>query len=91
MKKMGDGSSDEQIDLLEAPREGIYNWAKDSEFKEHMTVLEKMMEEMAGKDTTEYGKRTTGERCMYEIQRAESRKERSNTEVHGLDNGDTGV
>lgn len=40
--------------------------------------MNKMMEEMAGKDKSEFGKREPGERGMYELQRLENAKERLN-------------
>jgi hypothetical protein len=37
--------------------------------------LQQMMEEMANAPKEEYGKRTPGERCMYEIQRRDSSRD----------------
>lgn len=44
------------------------NWS-DEQWK-----LYEMMEEMANAPKEEYGKRTPGERCMYEIQREETHR-----------------
>lgn len=45
--------------------------------KLELAELEKMMEEMAGTDRSEYGKRQPGERCKYETYRMEDQGLRS--------------